>query len=207
MWMMETEEIIVMNRNNTGKASRNGMKWQELNQNQKDQLVSVMKDLFLAEVEKIGRPLHDAEKRRLMRMLGGELRKREIPIPLRGIYYALWNRMTRWNKKCFKTRDVYQEYHKHGNSKKFAAAHERELALHREAKKAFDALGLKKLPTIKSLSAEYEKLLGEKKRLYTEYRQVHEQMQEMLTVRANMEQMLKQDEAIREQERARANAR
>ena len=32
-------------------------------------------------------------------------------------------------------------------------------------------------------------------------------MQEMLTVRANMEQMLKQDEAIREQERARTNAR
>ena len=106
-----------------------------------------------------------------------------------------------------KTRDVYQEYHKHGNSKKFAAAHERELALHWEAKKAFDALGLKKLPTIKSLSAEYEKLLEEKKRLYTEYRQVHEQMQEMLIVRANMEQMLKQDEAIREQERSRTNAR
>ena len=101
MRMTETEEIINMNRKNTGRASRNGLKWRELNQDQKDQLVSVMKDLFLAEVEKIGRPLHDAEKRRLMRMLGGELRKRKILIPLRGIYYALWNRMTRWNKKCF----------------------------------------------------------------------------------------------------------
>ena len=106
-----------------------------------------------------------------------------------------------------RTRDVYQEYRQHGYSKKFAAAHEQELAMHREAKKAFDESGLKKLPTIKSLSEEYEKILEEKKRLYTEYRQVHEQMQEMLTVRANMEQMLKQDEAMKDQERSRVNVR
>ena len=106
-----------------------------------------------------------------------------------------------------KTKDVYQEYHKHGNSKKFAAEHEQELAMHKAAKQAFDALGLKKLPTVKSLSAEYDQLVSEKKKLYAEYRQVHEQMTEMLTVRANMEQMLKQDEALKEQERSRANAR
>ena len=106
-----------------------------------------------------------------------------------------------------RTKDVYQEYHQHGNSKKFAATHEQELAMHREAKKAFEALDLKKLPSVKSLSAEYESILEEKKRLYAEYRQVHEQMREMLTVRANMEQMLKQDEALKEQERSRANVR
>jgi len=106
-----------------------------------------------------------------------------------------------------KTKDVYQEYHKHGNSKKFAAEHEQELAMHKAAKQAFDALGLKKLPTVKSLSAEYDQLVSEKKKLYAEYRQVHEQMTEMLTVRANMEQMLKQDEALKEQERSRANVR
>ena len=106
-----------------------------------------------------------------------------------------------------KTKDVYQEYHKHGNSKKFAAEHEQELAMHKAAKQAFDALGLKKLPTVKSLSAEYDQLVSEKKKLYAEYRQVHEQMTEMLTVRANMEQMLKQDEALKEQERSRTNVR
>ena len=90
-----------MNRKNTGRALRNRMKWRELNQDQKEQLIAIMKNLFLAEVEKVGRPLHNSEKRRLMRMLGGELRKRQSLIPLRGIYYALWNRMTRWNKKCF----------------------------------------------------------------------------------------------------------
>ena len=106
-----------------------------------------------------------------------------------------------------RTREVYQEYHRHGNSKKFEAAHEQELAMHREAKKAFDALGLKKLPTIKSLTTEYEQQLAEKRKLYAEYQKVHAEMQEMLTARANMEHMLKQDEAIMEQERNRQNAR
>ena len=102
-----------------------------------------------------------------------------------------------------KTKDVYLDYHKHGNSKKYYAEHEQELAMHQAAKQAFNALGLKKLPTVKSLSAEYEQLLAEKKKLYPEYRKVHEEMQEMLTVRANMEQMLRQDETIREQEKDR----
>ena len=102
-----------------------------------------------------------------------------------------------------KTKDVYQEYHKHGNSKKYYAEHEQELAMHQAAKQAFNALGLKKLPTVKSLSAEYEQLLAEKKKLYPEYRKVHEEMQEMLTVRANMEQMLRQGEEIKEQEKHR----
>ena len=106
-----------------------------------------------------------------------------------------------------RTRDVYQEYHKHGNSKKFADAHEQELMMHREAKKAFDALELKKLPSIKALSAEYEQVLDEKKKLYAEYKKVHDDMQEFLTVQANMEQMLQQDTAQKEQERNRTHAR
>lgn len=106
-----------------------------------------------------------------------------------------------------KTKDVYQEYHRHGNSRKFAEAHEQELTMHREAKKAFDALGLKKLPTIKSLSAEYEQQLAGKRKLYAEYQKIHAEMQEMLTARANMEQILQQDEAAKDQERNRNNAR
>ena len=106
-----------------------------------------------------------------------------------------------------RTKDVYQDYHKHGNSKKFESAHEQELAMHREAKKAFDTLGLKKLPSIKSLSAEYEQQLAEKRKLYAAYQKVHADMQEMLTVRANMEQILQQDAAQKEQERNLQNVR
>ena len=50
-----------------------------------------------------------------------------------------------------KTREVYVAYRKAGYSKKFRAEHEADILLHQTAKKAFDELGMKKLPTVKSL--------------------------------------------------------
>ena len=50
-----------------------------------------------------------------------------------------------------KTRDTYAAYRKAGYSKKFLAAHESDILLHKAAKKHFDELGLKQLPTIKRL--------------------------------------------------------
>ena len=49
--------------------------------------------------------------------------------------------------------------------------------------------------------------LIEKKKLYAEYKKVHDDMQELLTVQANMEQMLQQDTTQKEQERSRTHAR
>lgn len=54
-------------------------------------------------------------------------------------------------------------YRKAGYSKKFLAEHEADILLHKAAKKAFDEMGIKKLPTVKSLQAEYAELLAEKK--------------------------------------------
>ena len=51
--------------------------------------------------------------------------------------------------------DVYVAYRKAGYSKKFKAEHESDILLHQAAKKFFDESGLKKLPTVKSLQAEY----------------------------------------------------
>ena len=62
-----------------------------------------------------------------------------------------------------KTREVYVAYRKAGYSKKFRDEHEQEILLHQAAKKAFDDMGIKKLPKVKELQAEYEKLLEEKK--------------------------------------------
>ena len=62
-----------------------------------------------------------------------------------------------------KTRDVYAGYRKAGYSKKYLAEHESDILLHKAAKNAFDELGVKKLPTVKSLQEEYAKLLAEKK--------------------------------------------
>ena len=50
-----------------------------------------------------------------------------------------------------KTRDTYVAYRKAGYSKKFKAEHEADILLHQAAKKYFDSLGLKKLPTVKAL--------------------------------------------------------
>ena len=55
-----------------------------------------------------------------------------------------------------KTRDVYTTYRKAGYSKKYYDAHESDILIHKAAKKAFDGLALKKLPTVKSLQAEYQ---------------------------------------------------
>ena len=89
-----------------------------------------------------------------------------------------------------KTREVYVAYRKAGYSKKFAAEHESALLLHKAAKQFFDEAGLKKLPTVKSLQAEYSKLLREKKAAYGEYRQAREEMKEFLTVKANVDNLL-----------------
>ena len=89
-----------------------------------------------------------------------------------------------------KTRDTYVAYRKAGYSKKFKTEHESEILLHQTAKKAFDELGLKKLPTVKSLQAEYAALLAEKKSAYTDYRRARDEMKELLTVRANVDRLM-----------------
>lgn len=93
-----------------------------------------------------------------------------------------------------KTREVYAAYRQSGYSKKFLAEHEGEITLHKAAKKAFDDLGLKKLPTIRSLRAEYDALLVEKKQTYATFRQAREEMRQLLKAKANVELLLGIDE-------------
>ena len=92
-----------------------------------------------------------------------------------------------------KTRDTYVAYRKAGYSKKFKAEHEADILLHQAAKRYFDALGLKKLPTVKALNAEYAALLGEKKAAYGGYRQAREEWKELLTAKANIDRILGMD--------------
>ena len=48
--------------------------------------------------------------------------------------------------------------------------HEEEILLHQAAKNAFDDMGVKKLPKVKELQAEYARFLDEKNKNYAEYR-------------------------------------
>ena len=93
-----------------------------------------------------------------------------------------------------KTRDTYVAYRKAGYSKKFRGEHEEEILLHQAKKNAFDDMGVKKLPKVKELQAEYARLLEEKKKTYAEYRRSREEMRELLAAKANMDRLLKMDE-------------
>ena len=89
-----------------------------------------------------------------------------------------------------KTRAVYVEYRKAGYSKKFRTEHEAEILLHQAAKNHFDELGIKKLPSVKSLREEYTDLLEQKRKAYSAYKQAKNDMKELHNVRANVEYLL-----------------
>lgn len=86
-----------------------------------------------------------------------------------------------------KTREVYAAYRKAGYSKRFRAEHEAEILLHQAAKEFFDKQGIKKLPKVKDLNAEYTELLKQKKVAYPEYRKAREEMQRLLRAQKNIE--------------------
>ena len=89
-------------------------------------------------------------------------------------------------------------YRKAGYSKKYLAEHEGDILIHKAAKKAFDAFGLKKLPTVRSLNEEFARLLAEKKTAYAEYHRAQEQMRELLIHKANASYLLGLDEQNRQ---------
>ena len=93
-----------------------------------------------------------------------------------------------------KTRDTYVAYRKAGYSKKFREEHEEEILLHQAAKNAFDDMGVKKLPKVKELQAEYARLLEEKKKTYAEYRRSREEMRELLAAKANVDRLMSMEE-------------
>ena len=92
-----------------------------------------------------------------------------------------------------KTREVFDGYKASRYSKKYLAEHETDIILHRAAKKAFNELGMTKLPTVKSLQAEYSTLLSEKKAAYAEYHSAKAEMEELLVHRQNYAQILELD--------------
>ncbi len=105
-----------------------------------------------------------------------------------------------------KTRNVYIAYRKAGYSKKFLSEHEQDITIHKTAKKFFDDQGIKKLPTIKSLQAEYADLISQKKAAYSEFRQAREHMKELQIAKANVDSILEKDIApVAEPEREAAH--
>ena len=84
------------------------------------------------------------------------------------------------------TRATYEAYRKAGYSKKFFEAHREELTIHKAAKKAFDELGVKKIPRVRELNVEYAELMKEKKAKFREYRTACSEAREYLVIRENI---------------------
>ena len=88
-----------------------------------------------------------------------------------------------------KTRDVYVGYRKSGYSKKFLTEYETDIAIHKASKKAFDECGIRKLPTIKSMQAEFSALLSTKKKDYAELKKVRDELKELSVHQTNYEEL------------------
>ena len=100
-----------------------------------------------------------------------------------------------------KTRSTYEAYRKAGYSKKFFEAHREELTIHKAAKQAFDELGVRKIPKVKELSAEYAEILSRKKAAYVEYRKARDEAQELTIAERNIASLYeaeRQDEQDRQ---------
>ena len=78
---------------------------------------------------------------------------------------------------------------------KFLTEYESEILLHKAAKKAFDELGVTKIPTKKSLDTKYARLLTEKKTAYGEYRQARDEMKELSVIKHNIDKLLGRQES------------
>ena len=86
-----------------------------------------------------------------------------------------------------KTRDIYLAYRKSGYSKKFFEAHREEITLHKAAKEAFSNLPGGKIPKVKDLNEEFDRLLSEKKTAYSEYKKIKKEMRDYQIAKQNVE--------------------
>ena len=91
-----------------------------------------------------------------------------------------------------KTREIFAQYRKLTGRKreKFYEQHSSEITACQAAKRYFDSLGLKKLPSMQSLKQEYAMLQAENKQRYPEYKQAKAKMIELLTAKNNVERIL-----------------
>ena len=101
-----------------------------------------------------------------------------------------------------KTKDAYTEYKQSGYSQKIAEKYQTELILHKASKAHFNELGLKKLPTIKSLQEEEQLLFQTKKRAYGEYKKAKHEMQDILNAKANVDAILGKEEVERRKKKS-----
>ena len=103
-----------------------------------------------------------------------------------------------------KARPVFEQYKATKYSRKFLAEHEAEIELYRAAQADMKRLlNGAKLPKMETLKEEGRKLATKKNRLYGEYQKARRDMQELVTIKANIDCLLGYNEPGRKQEKER----
>ena len=93
----------------------------------------------------------------------------------------------------YKTKDIREGLKACKNAKarqEYREAHERDFIILEAAKRYFDSLELKKLPSHKALQTEIEELIQKKNELYNEYHAAKEEDKKLGTVHHNIQQIL-----------------
>ena len=88
-----------------------------------------------------------------------------------------------------KTKNVYAKWRESGWSGKFAAAHKEELQTHKDAKKAFEVFKGTRIPTLKELTAEYDKIVQENQINIDEQRRIRTEQRDLLMAKANIDRI------------------
>ena len=94
-----------------------------------------------------------------------------------------------------KTRKIFDEYKASCYSRKFFDAHADEIEQHRAAKRYFSEHYTGKLPKMKDLNAEFDKLAAEKRAVYAEYRAIRDKHRELLVHRHNVEMLMGEEKS------------
>jgi hypothetical protein len=89
-----------------------------------------------------------------------------------------------------RTLDIYKKYLRSGRDESFYESCRADIMAHEAAKKYFDSLNVKKLPSFQELKQEYAVLLADKKKLYVGYKELKEKSQKLGTARMNVERIL-----------------
>ena len=77
-----------------------------------------------------------------------------------------------------------------GRDQGFYEIHRTDIALHEAAKRHFNEVGLKKLPSINMLRQEWATLESERKNLYSGYHNLKDERTALLTAKDNVERLL-----------------
>ena len=89
------------------------------------------------------------------------------------------------------TRPVALEYHRAKDKAAFRREHESQLILYEAAARALKEAGMKKLPNLYALKAEYKKLDAERERLSAQYSEAKQKLKEYGIVKQNVDSILR----------------